>query len=229
MAKPLVPTVKRETTEFDRGLGFFDAVYAFAITLLITNIDMPAPDAWKNIGTLLGGSLGNQLLGFVISFVVIAVFWKVNFDLIREFNGMNTRVVIANLVTVGLVVLLPFTTQGISDPEIVELPLPTALYACNIALAILSQMVMFEVGRRSGLVAVDHPPAALWAGRIDALLKVAVFAVSIPVAFLVGPDWARWVWATLLVIAPLSGRWSDRRIRESGEVAGPRDAAGSVT
>ncbi|HWU59515.1 MAG TPA: TMEM175 family protein [Microbacteriaceae bacterium] len=229
MAKTLVPAVKRETTEFDRGLGFFDAVYAFAITLLITNVDMPAPDAWKNIGSLLGGGLGNQLLGFIISFVVIAVFWKVNFDLLREFNGMNTRVVIANLVTVGLVVLLPFTTQGISDPQIVELPLPTALYACNIALAILSQMVMYEVGRRSGLIAVDHAPAALWAGRIDALLKVAVFAVSIPVSFLVGPDWARWVWATLLVIAPLSGRWSDRRIRESGEVVGQKDAAGSVT
>jgi uncharacterized membrane protein len=228
MAKLLVPTVKRETSEFDRGLGFFDAVYAFAITLLITNIDMPAPDAWKSIGTLLGGTLGSQLLGFVISFVVIAVFWKVNFDLIRDFSGMISSVVIVILVTVGLVVLLPFTTQGISDPEIVGLPLPTALYACNIALAILSQMIMFEVGRRSGLVAANHPPAALWAERIDALLKVAVFLASVPVAFLAGPGWARWVWATLLVISPLSGRWSDRRVRESRAAASGEDATGSV-
>lgn len=219
MSESLRPAVRRETAEFDRGLGFFDAIYGFAITLLITNIDMPAPDEWSNIGTLLSGSFGTQLLGFVISFVVIAVFWKVNFDLIRQFTGMNGKVVIANVVTVGLVVLLPFTTQGISDPQIVELPLPTALYACNIALAILSQMVMFELGRRGGLLAVDDPPDALRAARIDALLKVVVFAISIPVAFLAGPDWARWVWAVLLVVSPISGRWSDRRIRAARAAA----------
>jgi hypothetical protein len=42
-----------------------------------------------------------------------------------------------------MIVLIPFSTQGLSDPTTASLPLPTAFYALNIALASLCQSLLF--------------------------------------------------------------------------------------
>lgn len=208
-------TFHRGSAEFDRGLGFFDVVYGFAITLLVVNIDPPPAERWRNVHTLLDDGLGNQLLGFLISFIVIAAFWRRNYQLMARIGAVDGGVIVANIVSAGLVVFLPFTTKGISDSELSALPLPTALYATNIALAVLSQMAMFEVARRKGFVIDDDPRAGRWATRMDGLTSVAVFAVSIPVAFLVSADSAKLVWLALVVVGPITGVWSSRVVERT--------------
>ena len=59
----------REGAEFGRGLGFFDAIFGFAITLLVVNIEPPPAEAWASLSTLLDHGFGTKLLGFAISFV----------------------------------------------------------------------------------------------------------------------------------------------------------------
>ena len=125
---------EQDGTVFGRGLGFFDAIYGFAITLLIANVDMPPAQAWSSLDTLLDHGLADQLLGFFVSFVVIAVFWRHNADLLGDFRGMDGVIITMNLAAAALIVLLPFTTQGISDPGVSDYPLATALYALNITL-----------------------------------------------------------------------------------------------
>lgn len=208
----------REGAEFGRGLGFFDAIYGFAITLLIANIELPPAEAWGSLSALLDSGLGPQLLGFVISFVVIAAFWRHNTELISRFSGIDSRLITVNLVSVGLIVLLPFTTQGISEPELADYPLPVALYAANVALAIASQSVMYEVGRAQGLLRAVDPPAVVRADRIDAAAKILVFVVSMPVAYLWGPNWGMLTWLLLIVVGPALGRWG-ARVRARAEVA----------
>lgn len=209
----------REGAEFGRGLGFFDAIYGFAITLLVANIDLPPGDVWGDPAKLLESGLGSQILGFLISFVVIAVFWWSNTELLSRYSGFDSAVIIMNLVTACLIVFIPFTTQGISDPEISEYPFATALYAVNVALAVASQSVMHEIGRARGLVKNDAPRHAWWAGRIDVLAKIAVFAVSIPIAFLASPAWAQLSWLLLIPVGMLTGRWADR-VAQRGEPVG---------
>ena len=205
----------REGAEFGRGLGFFDAIYGFAITLLIANLDLPPASEWTSVSTLLSSGLGDQLLGFAISFIVIAIFWRYNTVLLARFRGFDSAVISANLVTAGLIVFIPFTTQGISDPEISEYPLPTALYAINVALAILSQGVMVEFGRAHGLLVEPMTRAGARAARIDILAQVGVFALSIPLAYLAGPTWAQASWALLIPVGIVSGRWSARVARRA--------------
>lgn len=200
----------REGAEFGRGLGFFDAIYGFAITLLISNVDLPPADAWNSLGSLLASGVGNQLTGFVVSFVVIAVFWRLNTVMLARFTGFDSAVITANLVTAALVVLIPFTTQGISDPVVSEHPLATALYAVNVALAIASMAVIHEVGRARGLIDDEVPRSARWATRLDELAKVGVFVVSIPVAYLAGANWGQLTWVLMIPVGLLSGRWSAR-------------------
>lgn len=201
---------EREGVEFGRGLSFFDAIFAFAITVLVVNIEPPPAKDWKNLAALMDGGLGNQLLCFAISFVVIAVFWRHNTQLMRRFRGTDSTALSANILTAGFVVLIPFSTQGISDPELYGNPLPTAIYAVNVALAILAQALTLEIGRARGLLVDDIPRAAWWANRIDVLAKVGVFVASIPIAYLFGSRWGQLSWLLLIVVGRLTGAWSDR-------------------
>lgn len=95
--------------------------------------------------------MGGQLFGFVISFLVIflviAVFWRVNHTTWDRWSRIDARDR-RNLVAAGLVIFIPFTTQGMSDPTTAELPLPTALYAVNMALEMLAQSAITVIARR---------------------------------------------------------------------------------
>lgn len=214
----------REGVEFGRGLGFLDAIYGFAITLLVTNIDLPPAEAWKSLSTLLDHGLHAQLLGFVISFVVIAVFWRHNTEVLSRFSGIDGAVITSNLFSAGLIVLIPFTTQGISEPEISDYPLPVALYAANVALAILSQTVTYEVGRARGLLVTEASPELVRVERLDTAVKVGIFLVSIPVAYLVSPSWGMLAWLLLIPFGMAMGRWG-ARIERRAEAVAPAEGA----
>lgn len=202
----------RDTVEFGRAVGFFDAVYAFAVTLLVVNIDPPDASDWRSLSTLMESGLEWQLLGFVISFVVIAVFWRANHRIIAGFRAMKPATIAANLVATAFVVLIPFSTQGISDVETADQPLAIAVYAVNISCAILSQSAMYYVARYEGVVKHPLPTRAATARLIDTLTMPAVFLASIPVAYAFGANAARWTWALLIVLGPISGRIADRRV-----------------
>lgn len=202
---------QRDGIEYGRGLSFFDAIYGFAITLLIANIDLPPASSWSSLGTLLDDGLSEQLVGFVISFIVIAVFWKHNTDLLGRFQGMDVTIITINLAMAGLVVFLPFTTQAISDEAVLEYPLATAMYALNIALLIFAQLSLVEVGRARGLFLDGTQPGLRWAIRIDLGAQACVFLLSIAVAYLVSPETARLMWVVVLpIVAIVTGRQRTR-------------------
>lgn len=206
---------RRDSAEFDRALAFFDAIYGFSLTLLVANIDIPPPRAWRSLAALLDHGLGTQLLGFLISFVVIVAFWYSNHQLVARLSGLNSGVVMVNVITAGLVIFIPFSTQGISDPATADLPLPNVLYAVNISLAILSQIAMFELAGRRALVTDPDPPAARRARLLDSLLKPTVFLGSIPVAYAASGNAAKWCWLVLAVAGPLTGRLSNNTLERA--------------
>ena len=57
------------------------------------------------------------MLAFVISFVVIAGFWRGNHRLIGSFNALDGPTLRICIYLVGLVVFIPFTTKAISSPN----------------------------------------------------------------------------------------------------------------
>jgi uncharacterized membrane protein len=202
----------RDTLEFARAFTFFDAVYAFALTLLVVNIDPPRAADWTSLPALLGSGLEWQLLGFAISFVVIAVFWRVNHRIVAGFRALSPGTITANLVGIAFVVLIPFSTQGVSDVATADEPLAVAVYAVNISCAVLAQAALFYVGRRDGVLAHPLPRRADRANLIDTLTTPVIFLLSIPIAYAWGADAGRWTWALLIVVGPISGRLASRRV-----------------
>lgn len=199
-------TFPRDSAEFGRALSFIDAIFGFSVTLLVTTLQVPPREAWTSLGALLGSGLGDQLLAFVISFAVVAGFWRTNHRVIASFRGLDGATLRVCIYLVALVVLIPFTTEAISG-DAGSLPLPTALYAANVAAAVLVGAALIAVARARGLTTDDRPLAGQIAG---ALTVAAVFVVSIPVAYRFGPDNAKWCWLSLLVLSPVVGRLSAR-------------------
>src|SRR5699024_6272741 len=116
----------RDSSSYDRALGFFDAVYGFSLTLLVTTIDISDVSTWRSPGALVSSN-GSQLLSFVISFIVIAVFWRNNHKMIARFAALDGATISANIVAMMFVVFIPFTTNAMGDPQLQNLALPTAL------------------------------------------------------------------------------------------------------
>lgn len=141
-----------DSAEYGRGLSYFDAIYGFAATLLIANIDPVPEESWQDLPALLGSGVTDQLVGFFLSFAVIALFWRLSVRCLRATTGLDAPTTVVSLVAAALIVLIPFTTQGISDPTTAGLPLPTAVYAVNIVLASIAHSAVFFTAAQRGLL-----------------------------------------------------------------------------
>lgn len=201
----------RNTTEFDRALNFVDAIFGFSVTLLVTTLQVPPAEAWRSLDALLSTGLGYQLTAFAISFAVVAGFWRTNHRVISTFRALDAATLRMLIYLVAFVIFIPFTTKAISDPDPADLPLPTAVYAANVAVVVLLSTALVVVARVRGLTDDDDTLASQISGG---LTVAVVFAASIPIAYRFGPDTAKWSWLSLLVLSPLASWIAGRRITD---------------
>lgn len=206
----------RDASEFDRAIAFIDATFAVALTLLITTLDVGDPVSAFSSLSAFREAAGAQLLAFAIAFVVIAAYWLANHRMVADFIALDRPTIVANLFLVAAIVLLPFTTRSVGDPDVADLPLPTALMAVNIAIVSLAHLLVWVIASRRGLL--DHTPTAgEWLERvINGLAAPAVFLCSVPIAYLASPGVARLSWLALLVVNPAVGALTARRSPGTG-------------
>lgn len=192
------PTETRTEQEFDydRTVALSDGVFAIAATLLILNVANPE-----------GGSFADRfqdvipdLGAYALSFAVIGMLWMRHHALYRDLRHIDGGLVRLNLLYLGLIAFIPFPTGLLSDQGDTSFAVVT--YAATLALtAFLAGWTRAYV-KRHGLLKPDSLSAREPLSRV--LLIGAVFAISIPIAF-VSPEAAKWSWLLLLVLA-LRGR-----------------------
>jgi uncharacterized membrane protein len=195
----------RDSLEFGRTAGFFDATFAIAATLLVVTLAPETAD-WSDWSRFLEAEWP-ALLSFGISFVVICIFWWANHRLVATLDAMSSRFVGACLVMLCFVVLLPFTTGGLGDVDDRTSGEVAAIgYALNVSMVSLMTMVLVVVAARERLYR-RAPTAAQVRGKLIGLVDTpVVFLLSIPVTILVGPLWGRYSWLLLAVTGGIVGR-----------------------
>jgi uncharacterized membrane protein len=213
MSRRATPRWERDGAEFDRAIGFVDATFALALTLLVTTLEVDGASAWTSLDAL-GDAVGPQFFAFVVAFVVIAGYWLRHHRLIASFAAIDTTVIVANLALVAAIVLMPFSTRAVGDPGVEDLPLPTTVMAVNVAAASILHAAVFALAGRRGLLGstpdrVD-PPDYLIAN----LAPAAVFLASIPVAYAASPLAAQLCWLALIPVGYLIGRRIATRARQ---------------
>jgi len=193
----------KDDLEFARAVTFFDAIFAFAVTLLITTVDDFSPDAWSSLSALWEAN-GPSLFAFTISFVVVVSFWRANHRQVTGLAALDSQVILLNCMVMFGVVLIPFATEALGK---LDLPLPVAVYAIVISGTYLMQFTAGLVADRRGLTGGTRlSPRQLTWNLAQAAALPLVFLGSIPVAYLVSPDAAERCWVILVFLMPVLGR-----------------------
>jgi uncharacterized membrane protein len=223
VATRVLERYRRDDSEFDRAVAFIDATFAVALTLLVTTLDLSSePSAWDSLDHFYD-AMGSQLVAFAISFLVIAAYWMAHYRLFASFGAIDLRLLVWNLFLLAMIVILPFTTEAAGDPEINDLPLPTAVLAVNIAAVSAAFTLIYVMARRRGLLRV-MPSQREYTWRVLTFIAPGVvFLVSVPVAYLASPAAAALVWLSLAVINPLLGMAITRETRSRGDGQGDAD------
>jgi uncharacterized membrane protein len=98
----------------DRFEAFSDSVFAFAVTLLVLGIALPAfahPPPSEAVLTAALLSLWPSLLAYVLSFAVIGIMWQNHHALFRIVGRIDRMTSFLNLGLLGVTVFIPFTTS----------------------------------------------------------------------------------------------------------------------
>ncbi len=133
------------TTVFDkeRILGFSDAVFSIAMTLLVLEVAIPTYRSVNESGTW--GVLAERIpnfIGFVVSFFVTAFYWIDYLRISRYATSFDMKLLWINIFVLFFVVLLPFSTafyvNGINFIE------PFVFYSINLALIALMILIFIR-------------------------------------------------------------------------------------
>jgi uncharacterized membrane protein len=174
--------VTERERDLERFLTFVDAIVAIAITLLV----LPLVEVGAEIGE---GSVPEllaahriDLLGFLLSFTVIARLWLAQHHIVRSLIRQSRPVVLLLLAWTLTIVFLPFPTSlvvGTSDDSVAKLIYIGTMAISSGLLAVLA----WVIGHDRTLRDDDARPDGLSAAATTvAFLLALVISVAFPAA-----------------------------------------------
>ncbi len=187
--------------EDERGLErlifFSDAVFAIAITLLALTIQLPAgtPTGGDVPDSVLAAALsqtGKKILSYVISFLIIGIYWISHHRLFRRVRRYDSRLIMINLVLLMSIGFIPFPTSLVSE---YGNRTAVVVYSSSVALVgLLTALMWIYIAYRGRLLDAPLPRREWWVTLARLLLAPAIFLVSIGLAF-INPELAKYSWA----------------------------------
>lgn len=192
---PSTPQERSEReSEFARIIAFTDGVLAIAITLLVLQLQVPQ-DSTDLTKDLLDQA--PDLIAYGLSFAVIGRFWMLHHRFFARLARFDSRLMILNLIYLGLIVLVPFTSEVLGDyGDKVQAPV---VYALSLGGAALMNWLMVRHALRRELIDPVSRPVAESYGGLYALTIPGIFFVSIPIAF-ISPIAAEASWLVLFLV-----------------------------
>jgi uncharacterized membrane protein len=151
-----------------------DGVFAFAMTLLVLNLELPDNFNPGSAADLLGalGDLRSGFFSYVISFVVLAMFWygqASNRNGPEAAGGAHFWAVLALLF---FTTVLPFSTQVVGRYGLAP---AVWLYAANMMLLCISALAIVRIAEKeAGKRRTDGGDRDLFLLMASALLSVAI-------------------------------------------------------
>jgi uncharacterized membrane protein len=170
---------ERGTEEYSRVLAFTDGVFAIAMTLLVVQIDIPRVDP-DDLGSAVADE-GPLIISFFISFIVIGYYWLAHHRLWALFMRVEPGIMLLNLLYLSVIAFFPHPTGLVGEYE--NRPLSVIVYAACLAFVSLMEVLMLVRARNVGLLRTQPSPATFRHAVVGSLAPVAVFALSIPIAF----------------------------------------------
>lgn len=179
-----------------------DGIFAVAMTLLVLDVRIPAPVPGRTVFDELG-QLVDRLDNYVISFVVLAVFWIGHLRVMRRLREPDTSFTVTNLAFAFFTTLVPPLTTLLGEHP--ELPRAAVLYGGNLLLLLGCEALLWRrVCRRLSNDTLDDPAGAWALVRRRYLVAMGVVLAGIAVALVeiaLSPSKGLAPWFYLLLIA----------------------------
>ena len=184
----------RKEFQLERMILFSDAVFAIAITLLVIEIKIPELHGEHVTDKALLLELKHLLpkfLGFIISFMLIGVYWSVHHRMFGFVTNYTRKLIGLNLLFLFFIALMPFSTGFYSEyagAELVreQLKVPMSFYVLNFSCAgFVNYLMWVYITNPKNKIAeppVDPEVAAL--ARARALIVPSIFILMLAVAYL---------------------------------------------
>ena len=202
----------------DRLIGLGDGIFAFAMTLLAINVDIPrlaANSSTQDVTTAVL-NLGPEIAIFVTSFLLVALYWQVSrrtFHYVIKSDNLLSWLFILQLMFVAF---LPVAT-GLFD-SFPQVPIVALLYAGTLlAIGVLGQL-MFGHARRAGLIDPSASEIQLDYFSFRGAFTTSIYVIVMIVGIL-ATAYARYVFILLLLLYPFLQRffriWYNFRHKEA--------------
>ena len=193
-----------------RIVGFSDAVFSIAMTLLILEVTVPTYQTMNKYGVwgLLESRIPN-FIGFVVSFFVSALYWISYMKITKYISEFNMKALWANILVLFFVVLLPFSTalyvNGINFVG------PFVFYSINLVMiAATILLLLFVVDKHEkGATGLTKAQRNWQAARI--INTILIWGSAAILAFVHIPT-ARFVFVLIFMINPLIDRYYRKKM-----------------
>ncbi len=201
----MYPIARSGFIEYDRVLFFTDAVFAIAITLLAVDLHVPENSHLSFAKQISHAS--SSLIGFGISFAVIALFWLGHHGIFRYIIAFDRPLIVLNILFLGTIAFLPYPTALLSSHSFRHGGAVVFYAICaGGAGACEAAIWLYATRRGSGLTnpSVDQVKLAY---TLRILRVPVVFALSIPIA-IVAPRVAPYTWILISIAGILISRFT---------------------
>lgn len=182
--------------DLERLLTFVDAVVAIAITLLVLPLSEVGSEIGPNGAAELLQEHSDDILGFFLSFVVIARLWLSQHHTVSTLERQSPRIIWLLLAWTFTIVVLPFPTTLVTTTD--HDAATKILYVGTMAVSsFLLALIAWEIRRDDSLRDTDEKPT------LDVPVGVGVgFLVALAV-MLALPDSGYWPLFLLMLVDPV--------------------------
>ena len=192
----------------DRILDLSDDVFAFALTLLVLDLVVPAFVSSQDssvLPSLLAGEW-NGFFNYFLSFIMIALWWSAHQRYFEYIRGYDGRLRVLNLLMLLTITLIPFLTKLLDTWSSLSFPSSSSAFA--------AALYAFDQGAAGTFLALTWRHATEGRRLIDtsldqkivnrmrttSIIPPTMFYLSIPLGY-IGAEVA---WASWLATFPIS-------------------------
>jgi uncharacterized membrane protein len=156
--------------------AFSDGVIAIIITIMVLELKTPEHADWAAIRPLVP-----VFISYVLSFIMIAIYWGNHHHLLHAVNQVSSRIIWANMHLLFWLSLVPFATGWMGENNFAVVTVATyagLLNLCGFAYFILLRLIERSHHRNEALL------EPLKYQTRKGLLSMLIYFLAIPAAFI---------------------------------------------
>ena len=188
-----------------------DGIYAVAMTLLVIELKFPERSEIHSAAALAEAmaDLSPKFLSWVISFMVLALFWYAHHRTFNHVRQVSGRLVALNLIHLAFVSLMPFSSALVG--EYGGAFISQVVYSTNMAaLGTFSLLLSRYVYLHPDLSNSPMQRGAYRGAQVRNFALIAISAVAVGVGYLSVPALGNIAYLLMAIVMPLSRRLEKR-------------------